>query len=253
MPFRIVRDDIVNLKVDAVVNAANTELRMGGGVCGAIFRAAGAEALREACAPLAPIPCGGAAITPGFRLNARFIIHTAGPVYRGGQSGESRLLRSCYVNALRLARQNGCASVAFPLISSGIYGYPREEALAIATSAIADFLLHEDDGMTVLLVVFDKASFVFSTKLLGDVAAYIDEHYDEHYVEQHFEPASDRPLQAAPQPSGYPFHCADEEGTRLNYRAMSEAVLSFRRCGKVSEHWGDAIQEDFRRRGGLPR
>lgn len=193
MPFRIVRDDIVNLKVDAVVNAANTELRMGGGVCGAIFRAAGADALREACAPLAPIPCGGAVITPGFRLNARFIIHTAGPVYRGGKSGESRLLRSCYVNALRLAQQNGCASVAFPLISSGIYGYPREEALAIATSVIADFLLHEDDGMTVLLVVFDKASFALSTKLLGDVAAYID----EHYVEQHFEPASNRRLRAA--------------------------------------------------------
>ena len=102
--------------------------------------------------------------------------------------------------------------------------YSGGKRMAWPQVTIAGFLLHEDDGMTVLLVVFDKASFVFSTKLLGDVAAYIDEHYDEHYVEQHFEPASDRPLQAAPQPSGYPFHCADEEGTRLNYRAMSEAV-----------------------------
>lgn len=182
MPFRIVRDDIVNLKVDAVVNAANTELRMGGGVCGAIFRAAGADALRAACAPLAPIRCGEAAITPGFLLNASFIIHAAGPIYNGGQNGEARLLRSCYTNALRVAQQSGCASVAFPLISSGIYGYPREEALEIATSAIGDFLLHEDEGMTVILVVFDKESFVLSTKLLGEVAAYIDERYVEDRI-----------------------------------------------------------------------
>lgn len=182
MPFTIVRQDITIMQVDAIVNAANTQLAMGGGVCGAIFRAAGASELQEACDRLAPIQTGDAVITPGFRLPARYIIHTAGPVYRDGKSGEAEQLRASYLNSLKRAVENQCESIAFPLISSGIYGYPKEEALQVASSAIQDFL--SDHDLEVYLAVFDKASFVISEKLLGEVTQYIDEHYVEAHREK---------------------------------------------------------------------
>jgi O-acetyl-ADP-ribose deacetylase (regulator of RNase III) len=182
MPFTIVRQDITNMQVDAIVNAANTQLAMGGGVCGAIFRAAGASELQEACDKLAPIQTGDAVITPGFRLPARYIIHTAGPVYRDGKSGEAEQLRASYLNSLKRAVENQCESIAFPLISSGIYGYPKGEALQVASSAIQDFL--SDHDLEVYLAVFDKASFVISEKLLGEVTQYIDEHYVEAHREK---------------------------------------------------------------------
>lgn len=153
VPFTIVRQDITKMKVDAIVNAANTELRMGGGVCGAIFRAAGADKLQAACQKLAPIKTGQAVITPGFGLPAQYVIHTAGPVYRDGKQGEEKLLRSCYLNSLQCAVDNNCRSVAFPLISSGIYGYPKPEALRVATDAIKESLAGHD--LDVYLVVFD--------------------------------------------------------------------------------------------------
>ncbi len=152
MPLYILHGDITTMQVDAIVNAANTALKMGGGVCGAIFKAAGADELRRACAPLAPIKSGEAVITAGFGLKARYIIHTAGPVYRDGKSGEDALLASCYRTSLQLAKAHGLASIAFPLISSGIYGYPRDEALAIATSTIEEFLTQKT--MDVYLVLF---------------------------------------------------------------------------------------------------
>lgn len=176
MPFTIVRQDITRMHVDAIVNAANTELRMGGGVCGAIFQAAGASALQAACAKAAPIPTGGAALTPGFNLPAKYIIHAAGPVYSPQNAAQSeRLLRSAYLESLRLALRHRCVSIAFPLISSGIYGYPKEDALRVATAAIGDFLMQHD--MDVYLAIFDKASFVISRKLAGAVESYIDENY----------------------------------------------------------------------------
>lgn len=177
MPFTIIRNDITKMNVDAIVNAANTELKMGGGVCGVIFKSAGAVELQAACNPLAPIRTGEAVITPGFGLPAKHIIHTAGPVYRDGKHGEEELLRSCYINSLKRAVEHRCESVAFPLISSGIYGYPKAEALRVATAAIGDFLLDHD--IDVFLVVFDKASFVVSEELLGEVKAFIDENYIE--------------------------------------------------------------------------
>jgi O-acetyl-ADP-ribose deacetylase (regulator of RNase III) len=183
MPFKIIRADITTLHVDAIVNAANTDLAQGGGVCGAIFKAAGARELQAACDKLAPIKTGEAVITPGFALPAKFVIHAAGPVYRDGKHGEKELLRAAYTNALKRAVENGCESAAFPLISSGIYGYPKDEALCVATSAIRDFIGEHD--IDVSLVVFDKAAFAVSEKLLGEVASYIDEHYvEEHAVQR---------------------------------------------------------------------
>lgn len=167
------------MQVDAIVNAANTALAQGGGVCGAIFNAAGAADLRAACDALAPIQTGEAAITPGFALPAKYVIHTAGPVYRDGKQGEAGLLRACYAHSLALAVENGCESIAFPLISSGIYGYPKEEALRVATDAIHDFLAHHE--MAIYLVVFDKTAFSVGKDLLGGVESYIDQHYvDTH-------------------------------------------------------------------------
>ena len=156
MSFQIIEGDITALDVDAIVNAANTGLQMGGGVCGAIFSGAGPLALQAACDPLAPIQTGEAVITPGFKLPARFVIHTAGPIYRGGEEGEEGQLRACYGTALRLAMAHQCRSIAFPLISSGIYGYPREDALRVAKEAIAEFLAENDgeDEMEVFLVLY---------------------------------------------------------------------------------------------------
>ena len=135
MPLTIIRNDITTMKVDAIVNASNTSLQAGGGVSGAIFSAAGKEKLQQACNAYAPIKTGEAVITKGYALPAKHIIHTAGPVYKDGNHDEATLLRSCYVNALNLAKKHACTSIAFPLISSGIYGYPKDEALAAATSA----------------------------------------------------------------------------------------------------------------------
>jgi len=180
MPLEIVRNDITKMNVEAVVNAANTALTMGGGVCGAIFRAASAGELQEACDEIGGCNVGEAVITDGFKLNAKFIIHTPGPIWQGGSNQEAILLRASYYNSLELAKNYQCESIAFPVISTGIYGYPKEEALQIAVSTISSFLLHYD--MLVYLVVFDKKSFGLSKKLFTAIRQYIDEHY--HYIEE---------------------------------------------------------------------
>ncbi len=175
MPFKIVRNDITKMKVDAIVNAANSALRQGGGVCGAIFAAAGADKLQEACNQIGSCATGQAVITPGFDLPAKYIIHTVGPVWQGGICGEPARLRECYTNSLQLAGQHKCRSIAFPLISSGVYGYPKDQALKVATAAITEFLLKPD--MDVYVVVFDKQALSVSGKLFDDVQQYIDDHY----------------------------------------------------------------------------
>ncbi|MCM3654833.1 macro domain-containing protein [Metabacillus litoralis] len=175
MPLEIVRNDITKMNVDAIVNAANTGLKMGGGVCGAIFRAAGASELQEACNQIGGCKVGEAVMTDGFKLDAKFIIHTPGPIWQGGTNQEAALLKASYYNSLELAKNHQCESIAFPLISTGIYGYPQEEALQIAVSTISSFLFNHD--MLVYLVVFDKKSFGLSKKLFTSIRQYIDEHY----------------------------------------------------------------------------
>ncbi|MFB5195883.1 macro domain-containing protein [Neobacillus sp. KR4-4] len=177
MPLEIVRHDITKMKVDAIVNAANTSLKMGGGVCGAIFRAAGVYELQKACDQMGECKVGEAVLTDGFNLEAKYIIHTPGPIWQGGSNQEALRLKNSYYNSLELARNHQCESIAFPLISTGIYGYPKEEALQIAVSTIGSFLLQHD--MLVYLVVFDKSSFGLSKKLFTSIHQYIDEHYVE--------------------------------------------------------------------------
>ncbi len=155
MSFEIINEDITKLEVDAIVNAGNTSLQRGGGVCGAIFKAAGSKELQEACDKLAPISTGDAVITDGFNLNAKYIIHTAGPVYNPADPKESeKLLANSYKNSLKLAKKNNIKSIAFPLISAGIYAYPKNEALEIAKTTIEDFLSKNE--MDIYLTIIDK-------------------------------------------------------------------------------------------------
>ncbi len=157
MPFYMIEHDITTLETDAIVNAANIRLAAGGGVCGAIFYAAGHQELTEACRKLSPIKTGEAVITPGFALPAKYIIHTAGPIYQDGKHHEAELLAACYRNSLVLARENECHSIAFPLISAGIYGYPLAEAKKIAKETILSFLEQNDDyELTVYLTILGR-------------------------------------------------------------------------------------------------
>ena len=176
MPFEIVRNDITQMTVDAIVNTANPKPIVGSGTDTMIHKKAGPKLL-AARQKIGSIDVGSAAITPAFDLQAKHVIHTVGPVWDGGSDGEEALLRNCYDNSLKLAREHRCRSIAFPLISTGNYGFPKDKALQIAISAFSAFLLEHDLDMTVYIVVFNKESFQLSTKLFSGVRQYIDDHY----------------------------------------------------------------------------
>lgn len=175
MPFQIIRGDITHMKVDAIVNAANSTLLGGGGVDGAIHRAAGPKLLAE-CRRIGGCPTGEARITKGYQLPCHYVIHTVGPVWMGGLSGEGRALAACYRSALQLAQQYNCKSVAFPLIASGAYGYPYEQAKQTAMNAIRRFLMENDNDMCIYLVLYD-APRVSDQRRLEQVQRFLEAHY----------------------------------------------------------------------------
>lgn len=164
--IKLIQDDITKLNVDAIVNAANGRLAGGGGVDGAIHRAAGSE-LSEACQKLVGCPTGSSKITPGFKLPAKYIIHTVGPVWRGGNSNENQLLASCYKASLDIAAQNNIKSIAFPNISTGIYGFPKQEAANIAINTVSSFLIENQLPKQVFFVCFDEQNYNLYKEILG--------------------------------------------------------------------------------------
>lgn len=184
MPFCIIRNDITKVTADAIVNTANPQARIGGGTDSAIYQAAGADALLAERRKLGDIPVGQAAATSAFGLRAKYIIHTVGPVWQGGIHGEEAALRSCYEQSLYLARKLGCKSVAFPLISTGVYNFPRDKAMRIATAAIYEFLMEQE--MLVELVVFDRSAYELSGRLFPNVQSYIDEQYAADQAAQEY-------------------------------------------------------------------
>lgn len=200
MPFKIVRNDITKMRADAIVNTANPEPICAGGTDNAIYQAAGMEQLLAERVKIGSMKAGEAAITPAFALDAKYIIHTVGPIWQGGQCEEARHIRLCYENSLKLALEYDCESIAFPLISTGVYGFPKNEALHIALSVIRNFLSKKD--MLIYLVVFDRESLELSGKLFADIDSYIDENY---VAEQTIAEYGEMPYNAAPPPPAAAF------------------------------------------------
>ncbi len=196
MPLHIVHNDITKMDTDIIVNAANTHLLQGGGVCGAIFKAAGEKELQQECYTLTPVQTGDAVITGGYNLKAKYIIHAVGPIYKDGKHNEKELLINAYKNSLYLAINNNCHSISFPLISSGIYGYPKQEALNIAVTTISQFLDKYD--LDVYLVVYDRSAVTLSEKLYHNIEHYIDSYFVEERVIRSYE--FDEYVFNAPQP-----------------------------------------------------
>ena len=238
MPFSIVRNDIARVNADVLVNAANERLAAGGGVCGAIFDGAGASRMAAACPQIGRCPTGSAVTTPGFDLPCRWVVHAVGPIWRGGTHGERGLLRSCYRSVFAEVAHLGAASVAFPLISAGIFGYPVRPALDVARAEASAFLDGHPD-VEVTLVVFTRDVVAQGVALLGELREYVDDAYVDNSPHLYDRSAELRELcvpeawHFAAEPSAAPAPVAggpvppDELAERLAHlgASFSEALL----------------------------
>ena len=254
MPLQIIRQDITKMRVDAIVNTTNREMIGYSGVDLAIHTAAGAELDRE-CKELAPLGLGEAKITRGYNLPCKYIIHTSGPVWQGGGYGEVDTLRSCYIESLRLAVKNKCKTVALPLISSGVYCFPKDQVLKFAVQTITEFLF--DNELTVYLCVFDKESYTFSKKLFNDIKTFIDDEYVEEnhksfYGDFEDYPDFDEPLDYSPMPTSErleTIHSRMKKPEENRSVACSKAVLrdAAPKSKKDARAGGGGTLDDFLR------
>ncbi len=218
MAFQIIRNDITKVSADAIVNTANSKPKYVSGTDYAIYMAAGAEELLKARQKIGDIETGQAAATPAFALHANYIIHTVGPTWTDGKHGECEVLRSCYENSLRLAKDLGCQSIAFPLIATGVYGFPKADALHIAVSVFSEFLT--DTEMEILLVVFDDTSFVLSGKVFSGVDAFIDENYVSEKMDSEYSLRASAPA---------PYGAKPPKGKRRGEGLLGAAIHSLGR------------------------
>ncbi len=229
MPFQIIRNDITKVSADAIVNTANPKPVYGGGTDTAVYEAAGARKLLKEREKIGDIGVGQAAVTPAFALRAKYIIHTVGPVWRDGRHGEREAVRDCYRNSLEKAKELGCESIAFPLIATGTYGFPKADALQIAVSVFSEFLSKED--MNIILVVFDGDSFVLSGKIFSGVDEYIDENYVSEQLDREYCMSSAVP--PAPSPAGSSnLHMPHFMGAASRDREIYEVPAKTKRAGK---------------------
>ena len=267
MALQIIRNNIVNVQADAIVNTANPNVDIGSGVDSAIYYAAGWKKLLEARRAIGPMRPGTAAYTPAFDLDAKYIIHTVGPAWRGGGFGERETVAQCYRESLALAAELGCESIAFPLIATGTYGFPKDEALRIAMAEISSFLLGNE--MEVLLVVYDKESFEVSGKLFSDIRMFIgDADVDmmsvkesqaygrsrgmRSLIDRFRSPRSGRtmnaPLQNAPEPV-LPSEDAFEPDLQSGYKSsvmdLDDAEYESSVMGFDEEDFDEAVDEDY--------
>ena len=245
MPFKIIRNDITRVEADAIVNTANPEPRYAGGTDAAIYKAAGAEDLLTERRKIGRIAPGEAAVTSAFRLPAKYIIHTVGPEWIDGRHGEYDILRSCYRKSLHLADQLGCESIAFPLIATGVYGFPKDQALEIALSVIREYL--EGSDLDVILVVFGRGSYQIAAGLTERIEEYIDENYvaeqtDEEYGElaEEFSGARRRLWERGRSGGGVLFNSAPSDGMAAPMAAAVETAKE-----PVGEAAEEAAEEGF--------
>ena len=230
MPIKIIRQDITKIKCDAIVDPTDVRCSHGGGADADIHETAGVE-LYHACAEQGFLEVGKAIITPGFALPCKYVIHTVGPRWHGGENGEEEILRNCYRESLKLAIANKCKSLAIPLIASGVFGFPKDKVLKIAVDEISNFLLENE--MLVYIVVFDKTSYSISEKLFSDVTSFIEDTYeDERFL---FKAARMEMCDCAPCPSGSlddMLSQIDESFSQMLLRKIDEKGMTDAECYK---------------------
>lgn len=246
MPLKIIRNDITKVSVDAIVNTANPNPLCGSGTDYAIYQAAGMEQLLEERKSIGTIPRGEVAVTKGYNLNAKYIIHTVGPSWEGGTQGELEILRSCYEKSLAMAKELACESIAFPLISTGVYGFPKDKALHTAINVFSEFLITND--MQIILVVFDKNSYQLSEKVMGEIDSYIDAHYVEQQKEREYSPTSSIHGDEAEELDEierrrFSFHEKNSDISETQNNFVSEAQCMTTKAMKASMTIGETFQE----------
>lgn len=241
MPFKIIRDDITKVKADAIVNPANPEPVIGGGVESAIYEAAGKEKLLEARKELGRLQPGKVGVTEAFNLDAKYIVHVSGLYWKGGNSFEARCLKECYEKALKAALDKGCKSIAFPLLGTGTYGFPKDIGLDVAVSTFTEFL--EEYEMEIILVVFDNEAVNVSGKLAYEVKSFIDDKYAHEVLETEYK--EDRNLERYALPNERFHLLLKEETYDVPDGACTKDTFSAKQPGSLEAALKNIYKESF--------